>query len=131
MTLWEFTQAEVWRKMINSGNTGLATNRFFVSDFKCEVDPLHITFKAQKSHLPFMEAHHFIPMKFQNHFTTPLDNLHNIICLCPICHRAMHHAEVEYKYELVNKIYIKRPELHSLTVEDIAQYYNCLKIISN
>jgi hypothetical protein len=107
----------------------LAINRLFKSEFRCEVDSSHVTFTAEKTKLPFMEAHHFIPMRFQHLFNSPLDNLNNIICLCPNCHRAMHHAIINYKYELIKQIYFKRPEMHQFSVDDIAQYYNCLEIV--
>lgn len=116
-------------RLIYQRDPRLAVNRLILSDFKCEVDPSHLTFLAQKTNLPFFEAHHFIPMRYQNLFKTPLDNLSNIICLCPNCHRAMHHAIIQYKYQLVEQIYTKRPEMHNYSLVDIAQFYNCLEIV--
>ncbi len=116
-------------RIIYQRDPRLAVNRLILSNFKCEIDPSHLTFLAQKTNLPFFEAHHLIPMRYQNLFTTPLDNLNNIICLCPNCHRAMHHAVINYKYQLVSQIYFKRPEMHIYTLVDIAQFYNCIEII--
>lgn len=106
----------------------LAIMRFTNVNYKCEIDDSHDTFISQKTKLQYMEAHHFIPMKYQPHFKTPLDNLNNIISLCPICHRGIHHAVIDYKMDLINKIYIKRPELHNYSVDYIAQFYNAIKV---
>jgi len=122
-------QTKLGGRLIYQRDPRLAINRLFKAEFKCEINPSHGTFLAQKTNLPFFEAHHFIPMRYQNLFTTPLDNLDNIICLCPNCHRAMHHAIVQYKYELVKQLYNKRPEMHAYSIDDIAQYYNCLEIV--
>jgi 5-methylcytosine-specific restriction enzyme A len=107
----------------------LAAMRFNLSGFTCEVDSSHTTFVAQRTKRQFVEAHHFIPMKYQHLFPWALDNLNNIISLCPNCHRAIHHAVPDDKYQLIDGIYQKRPALHNLTFEDIAQYYNVLKIV--
>jgi len=122
-------QINLGGRLIYQRDPRLAINRLFKAEFKCEINPSHKTFLAQKTNLPFFEAHHFIPMRYQNLFTTPLDNLDNIICLCPNCHRAMHHAIIQYKYELVKQLYNKRPEMHTYSIDYIAQYYNCLEIV--
>ncbi|MBL6446737.1 HNH endonuclease [Fulvivirga sp. 29W222] len=107
----------------------LARMRFDLADNKCEIDPSHETFIAQRTQLPYVEAHHFIPMKFQHLYSAPLDNLENIVSLCPNCHRGIHHAIIKHKYELIEDLYGKRPRLHSnFSVEDIAQFYNALRI---
>ncbi len=107
----------------------LAAMRFDLSGTKCEFNSLHYTFVGQRTNKQYVEAHHLIPMKYQHLFSEPLDNLSNIVSLCPNCHRGIHHAVSEYKYELIDGIYQKRPELHNYTIEEIAQYYNALRII--
>ena len=106
----------------------LAIARFRKTEYKCEVDSSHKTFIAETTKLPFMEAHHFIPMKFQSAFATPLDNFSNVISLCPNCHRGIHHGVVDYKYDLISKIYKTREDMHHYHIDDIAQYYNCIHI---
>lgn len=106
----------------------IAIMRLEEVEYKCEIDPSHYTFVAQRTNRPYMEAHHFIPMKYQSLFKNPLDNFENVISLCPNCHRAIHHAIPAYKYKLVGNLYEKRPSLHNYEFEDIAQYYNCLKL---
>lgn len=106
----------------------IAIMRFNATGYSCEIDPSHTTFISQSSGLPYMEAHHFIPIKFQPLFKTPLDNFINLISLCPTCHRGIHHAIIDHKFDYVKNLYQKRPELSNYTLEYIAQFYNCLKI---
>ncbi|WP_207479594.1 MrcB family domain-containing protein [Arenibaculum pallidiluteum] len=60
--------------------------------FKCELDPNHRTFVSNSTRRNFVEAHHLIPMQFQEQFSASLDVLENIVALCPTCHRMLHHA---------------------------------------
>ena len=106
----------------------LAIMRFSSANYQCEIDSTHNTFTAQISNLQFMEAHHFIPMKYQPHFSNPLDNFYNIVSLCPNCHRGIHHAVIDYKYDLISQLYAKRPELHTYSLDYIAQFYNSIKV---
>jgi 5-methylcytosine-specific restriction enzyme A len=106
----------------------LAVLRFEESSYSCEIDPTHKTFIAQSTKNPYVEAHHFIPMKFQELFEKPLDNFDNIISLCPNCHRGIHHAVIDYKFNLVKQLYNKRPVLHSYSLDSIAQFYNTIRV---
>lgn len=110
-------------------NPQLAVLRFEKSDYKCEIDSSHETFISQKNKLPFVEAHHFVPMKFQSILDYPLDNLDNLISLCPNCHRAFHHSIVDEKIEYIHNIFEKRTELHDLySFEDLKGFYNCIRV---
>ncbi len=110
-------------------NPKLAILRFEKSGYKCEINPQHETFTSMKSKLPFVEAHHLIPMKFQSIMDYPLDNLDNLISLCPNCHRAFHHAVIDEKILYLNNIYEKRRELHKRhTLEDLKGFYNCIQV---
>ncbi|MCC6761238.1 MAG: HNH endonuclease [Chitinophagaceae bacterium] len=121
----QIRKIQIGQKLEFQRNPLIAAYRLKVSDFKCEINPEHSTFIAEKTKLPFMEAHHFIPIKYQNLFTEyPLDNVDNIICLCPNCHRAFHHAEINHKYDLVRNIYYKRESLIEFSLDYIADFYN-------
>ena len=122
-------QREIGQRISYVRDPRLAVLRFELSSYKCEIDASHSTFIAQRTNKQYVEAHHLIPMKYQHLFSDPLDNLNNIVSLCPNCHRGIHHAVVEHKYELIDKIYQKRPEFHNYTIEEIAQYYNALRIV--
>jgi len=123
----KITITTVDSKTIYQRDPRIAIMRFQTSNYQCEINPLHKTFISERTNRPYMEAHHFIPIKFQPNFQIPLDNFDNIISLCPNCHRGIHHAIIEQKLHLINSIYNKRTQLHNYSLEDIAQFYNCLK----
>ena len=55
-----------------------------------------------------MEAYHLIPLQFQNNFQNSLDVEANIISLCPMCHKKVHHAIPDERLPVVEKLYEKR-----------------------
>lgn len=77
-------------------------------NYKCEYSNLigkdHITFTTKKG-VQYQEGHHLIPIKAQKDFKMNIDRPENIVCLCPICHRAVHNAKKEEKIEILKKIY--------------------------
>jgi predicted HNH restriction endonuclease len=80
------------------------------AEFKCEIDESHITFINEASNVPYMEAHHLIPLKIQHEFEQSLDVIGNIVSLCPNCHRMIHHAKPREKKKLLVQLYQKRKE---------------------
>lgn len=108
----------------------IALKRMELSEFTCEFDPKHKLFISRFSKKPYLEAHHLIPMGLQADFDKPLDTIHNVFCLCPYCHRAVHHAEEFFAREILNSLAsrgsilkefsLNIPELFSLyAVEEI------------
>lgn len=79
--------------------------------FKCENESSHLTFISDKTGQQYVEAHHLIPMKFQDDFDVSIDVPENIVSLCPNCHRAFHNSEKVFKESLIDKFYNKRVEL--------------------
>lgn len=54
----------------------------------------------------YTEAHHLIPLSFQNEFPNSLDVEANVISLCPACHRRMHYgSDIEI---MLNILFDKR-----------------------
>lgn len=95
---------------------------------KCENDESHLTFISAKSGNQFMEAHHLIPMEFQDEFEPSIDVPQNIISLCPNCHRAFHNSEDTIRRELINRFYEKRVSLLKereveINLETLIRYY--------
>ena len=78
--------------------------------YLCEYDNNHLTFTAKSSGHPYMEGHHALPMKYQDKFEYSLDIYANVVCLCPICHRLLHHGIESEKQSIVDKIYFERSE---------------------
>src|SRR5690606_9904068 len=121
------------RKVIRRDHS-LAKAAIHISAFKCELDETHQTF-LNKDNKPYMEAHHFIPLTYQNtlsywqNFERNIDCVENIVSLCPNCHRMIHQANNETKKEILNKLFIKQKEkLESiqikLTIDEVYKLYN-------
>lgn len=124
----KITISVVGLRTIYLRNPKIAIRRFQESNYQCEMNHSHKTFTSLATNKPYMEAHHFIPMKFQHLFEEPLDSLANVVSLCPTCHRGIHYATVDYKSSMINELYKKRPEIHNHKLEEIAQFYNCISV---
>lgn len=97
--------------------------------YQCAVDINHETFKSKTTGKPFMEAHHLIPMKLQDKMKYNLDTQSNIVCLCPTCHRLLHHGTDEQREAILKKLfYERRQALEDLKLEitfsDLKRAYN-------
>jgi 5-methylcytosine-specific restriction protein A len=96
--------------------------------FKCENDHSHRTFLSHKTERQFVEAHHLVPMEFQDEFEVSIDVPENIICLCPNCHRAFHYSDMESRKMLVLKFLELRKEALferkiRMGIDEILKYY--------
>lgn len=92
---------------------------------KCEIDAEHESF-VTNSDKYYTEAHHLIPMACQAKFENSLDQEQNIVCLCPNCHKAIHHGAD--KLELVEELWNQRKtDLKAagigITLSDLKAYY--------
>ncbi len=99
------------------------------ANFKCENNENHKTFISAKSGHQFVEAHHLIPMKYQDNFEMSIDIPENIISLCPNCHKAFHNSIDEVKFALIKDFYRKRINLLeqrgiSIEEDELIEYYN-------
>lgn len=81
--------------------------------------------------IPYSEGHHLVPMKYQAEFEpVSLDVVSNVICLCPNCHREIHHGSE--RKQIVNDFFLKRQyalkvEGIEITREKLYEYYNELE----
>ena len=83
---------------------------------------------CQKTRKPFVEAHHLIPMEYQDEFEVSIDVPENILSLCPNCHRAFHSSEYSEREALVRKFHKKRSsglESREITIgiDDLLNFY--------
>lgn len=103
----------------------VALDRFKRSGYECEYDPKHKLFIARSSRKPYLEAHHLVPMSLQGDFNKSLDTVHNVFCLCPYCHRAVHHAEEKLARHILEKLAKERNVLsqYSLDINDLFGLY--------
>ncbi len=80
--------------------------------YKCEHNESHSTFTSNTTNMPFMEAHHLIPICYQEEmwqrFSVNIDCIENIVSLCPSCHRAIHYAIKSEKVEIIKKAYSEK-----------------------
>lgn len=83
-------------------------NALIKADYKCELNPAHETFINKTTNKPYMEGHHLIPMSEQGNFEYDIDVPENILCLCPTCHRKLHHGTDEVKKEILTEEFGKR-----------------------
>lgn len=117
-------------------NSKLAKTVLKRSGYKCEFGKLigfdHVTFPS-KNNLPYLEAHHLIPMKAQKDFVdVNLDREENIVGLCPMCHSIVHYGNLKEKEKVLRKLYDERicllkncSQPIDITFEElINKYYN-------
>ena len=114
-------------KVIYGRNPLIAVASLTRASFKCEINATHKTFIAEKTKDPYVEAHHFIPMKFQDSFSFPLDCMENIISLCPTCHRGIHLGIREHKKNLISSIYEFKKAIYDFSLNDLYSFYNFLR----
>lgn len=90
-------------------STEKAWNALFHARFQCEVDAEHVIPEKKNSIYQLAEPHHLVPLRFANEFPYSLDVEENIVSLCPLCHRQLHHGQE--REELLKKLYEDRKEL--------------------
>ena len=78
--------------------------------YRCEIDGTHETFVSRSTHLPYLEGHHLIPLAAQDDFKNSLDVYANLIGLCPLCHRKLHHAENKLRRQLLGSVFSVRAD---------------------
>lgn len=109
----------------------VAIERMKLSNFSCEYDPRHGLFISRFCGMPYLEAHHLIPIGLQGDFRESLDTVHNVFCLCPNCHRAVHHAEKYLARSILSSLACSRDVLDrfSLSVDDLFSLYAIEEIV--
>ena len=103
-----------------------AINALSYANFQCEINQEHKSFKRKIDSLPYMEAHHLIPMSKQILFEYSIDIEENIVSLCSHCHNEIHYGE--NAKELIKKLYYKRKDLLQkknvhISLEELLSYY--------
>lgn len=64
----------------------------------------HKTFTTKRG-VQYQEGHHLVPVKAQKDFEMNIDRPENIVCLCPICHKAVHNAKKEERIAILKRLY--------------------------
>ncbi len=72
--------------------------------YQCEFCGLDETFMTNADN-QYMEKHHIIPMNRYFSFDLSIDHPVNIVCLCPLCHRRVHHAVKSERTDILKALY--------------------------
>lgn len=96
------------------------------ANYLCEYNYNHESFIRKSNDKKYTEAHHLIPLKFQDDFEYSLDVPANIISLCSNCHNEIHYGK--NKEELIKSLYYKRKkELEKYKIfcsyDQLCKYY--------
>lgn len=113
-------ESKIIDKPIPKNEKYSSTSKYFVRDssvskcaliksnYTCELNPEHEYFVSRFTGKNYVEAHHLIPMEFQDKFATSIDIESNIVSLCPVCHKMIHFAALEDKSDLILDLLSKR-----------------------
>lgn len=111
-----------------NADSRLKETRMKAANYLCEINPNHKTFTNSSGKHQYLESHHIVPMKAQKYFTDiKLDSFFNLISLCPVCHRQVHHANLEEKRDIFYRMYeIRKKEMleHGFDKETIDAVFN-------
>ena len=95
-------------------------------NFKCTIDPTHKTFLVNNK--SYVEGHHVIPVFQQKNYDFSLDDVDNILSLCPNCHREIHLADNKKNLlDIVYKIQKEYMLIHNIDLIDLYKMYSCIK----
>lgn len=89
-------------------NPAVAGAAMVQAGYLCELEPTHVSFTSRTTKKNYVEAHHLLPMQYQEQFDASLDLLENIVVLCPTCHRKLHHGLVKEKPPMLEALFTKR-----------------------
>lgn len=98
-------------KSNNSGwprDRELAKGALELAGYHCEMDKNHKTFISKQTGKNFVEAHHIIPIQYQEFFNVSLDVTGNICSLCPTCHKILHYGRTKDKLPILKVLLEKK-----------------------
>ncbi|WP_223593649.1 hypothetical protein [Neobacillus bataviensis] len=109
-------------------NPKFASEAVQFSNFLCEFNNDHKYFISKYNQKNYVEAHHLIPMKYQDKFNCSLDIHANIVSICLVCHKKIHFGLFQEKKEIISKLFNSRKErlLNSgitIGIEELYSYY--------
>jgi len=113
----------------------IVRKRMELAKFKCEFRPEHKLFVARATGSRYVEVHHVIPRKYQPQFWADghkdLTRLDNLCCLCPWCHRAIHHGEEDLSRTILSALFrLRSLDLHyGITQTELFQLYSVEEIV--
>ena len=91
-------------------NPIFSKNAIQYANYRCEFDGTHKYFTSFRTGQNYVEAHHLIPVEFQDQFEKSIDVEANIVSLCPVCHKKVHHGVMEDKKQILIELFFNRRE---------------------
>lgn len=109
-------------------NEKTAKKAIVAAQYQCEVNSTHQFFISRITGKNYVEGHHLIPMEFQSEISTSIDVEANIISLCPLCHKKIHHATYEDIKPIIISLFNQRKERLlsceiEISIEQLLLYY--------
>ncbi|TFH63501.1 hypothetical protein [Peribacillus frigoritolerans] len=122
------TYKTVNNQKVWSRNPRYASNAVADAEYLCEFDNQHNHFISKFNQRNYVEAHHLIPMQYQEQFDCSLDIHANIVSICLVCHKKIHYGLFEDKKEILDKLFSSRIERLKASgiligVSDLYKYY--------
>lgn len=102
-------------RMVYHRDIGVAANAIRASNYLCEINPKHQYFVSRATQHNYVEAHHIVPISTQALFDYGLDNVANIACLCPVCHRKVHYGIDQDRLMLLEVLWENKQEAIKLS----------------
>jgi len=114
---------KVWKR-----NPAYAAKAVLLADYICEIDNSHKHFISKTTGQNYVEAHHLIPIRFQDKHKDSLDIHANIVSICLVCHKKIHFGLFEDNKELLEKIFNSRRERLikggiNISLDELYSYY--------
>jgi 5-methylcytosine-specific restriction enzyme A len=92
-------------------DAAVAASALRAAQHRCEADCTNEPFVAHATGLPYIEAHHLVPLSQQNGFLeASLDVPANVVALCATCHAKIHLAINAVREPLIRTLHAKRKE---------------------
>ena len=109
----------------NLGKKAIKANHYSCI-FSTDNNP-HETF-IKPNGKPYMEAHHLIPVVKQYRFKKKLDTIANIVPVCPLCHRKLHHGRKSDVRKMLDTLLTMRKDALKqsgleVTLDQLASFY--------
>lgn len=114
--------AKIYRR-----NKNVVINALKAANYLCEGHCKNILFTKRNTNQFYTEAHHLIPLHFQENFNHSLDVEANVVSLCPMCHRLLHYGQENFN--LLESLFSQRVDRLKkcgidITFEELLSFYN-------
>lgn len=79
------------------------------AQYRCEFDREH-SYVRMENGREYVEGHHLIPLKYFEEFEYDIDVPENIVSLCVVCHKILHHGNEKEKEEILTYLFSQRQD---------------------